>query len=118
MKILKYSSNFEIIDSGALIAYDNDSNVIMSIECDENFTFNLKFVFDSSDCKDHNLKLRIDDNTIELTCTNFDNALGTGTAKPIELATVNGKKVYLNFCAYSLLNNAMRKIDYTIYVER
>ena len=118
MKILKYSSNYEIIDFGSLMTYDNSSEVKIKIECDNGFAFNLIFNFDSSDSKEHNLKLRIDkDNTIVFLCTNFDNTLGTGTSKPIELATVDNKKVYINFWVYSLGQKAMRKIDYTIYKE-
>ena len=118
MKVTKKISNYEIVDSGSLITCDNSQRVEFTVECDNGFVFILRFEFEKNSDNGHNLKLRIDNNnTIVFLCTNFDNTLGTGTNKPIELATVDNKKIYINFWIYALGQDTLKKIDYTIYKE-
>ncbi len=56
---------------------------------------------------------------VEIRCTNFNNAFGTGTTKPIEIASLNDRKITLQFWAFLLgnKNEGARRIDYTFYIE-
>lgn len=85
---------------------------------DDSFGFDLLIKFTSNDEEQQRLQQSVSGNTITFNCVNFDNPLGTGTKKPIELATFNSKKVYINFWVNALGDNALKKITYTIYSER
>lgn len=118
MTIEKSSSDHIILDSGSAITYSNTAELSFSIKMDAAFSFILVLKFESTGEKQHELKQSVSDNTITLTCVNFDNPLGTGTTKPIELATFNGKKIYVNFWVYALGDKSLRKIVYSFYSER
>lgn len=118
MKIELSSSNHIILASGSAIAFANTAELTFAIEMDASFSFTLVLKFESTDDGKQDLKNSIDGNTITLSCINFNNSLGTGTNRPIELAKFNGKRVYVNFWVYALGNNALRKVSYTFYSER
>lgn len=117
--IVKVSSaNMDVLASGSVLAFSSTSDVLLEVKISESFSFDLVLKFESNGEKQHVIKPNIDGNIITLTCVNFDNALGTGTATPVELAVFEGKKVYINFWVYSLGQNAARKVSYTIYKEK
>lgn len=118
MVIKKMSGNMDVLDAGSLLTFSNTSDIQFCIEFDESFSFDLVLKFESNGEKKHQIKSSIDDNTIVLTCLNFDSALGTGTSSPIQLAVFNGKKVYINFWVFSLGQNNARKVSYTLYREK
>lgn len=118
MTIEKSSSNHIILESGSAITYSSAAELSFSVTMDDTFGFLLVLNFESTDEKQQNLKKNVSGNTITLTCVNFDNSLGTGTTKPIELATFNGKKIYFNFWVYALGEKSLRKIVYSFYSER
>ncbi len=119
MKIEKSSANHTILDTGSVITFDSSAELSFGIDMDENFKFDLilKFEKDDKNIK-YDVKKAVNGNVITLTCINFDYDLGIGTNFPIELATVNGKKVYINFWVYALGEDSLRKITYTFYQER
>ena len=118
MTIQKTSSNHIILDSGSVITYDDTAELSFLVQMDETFEFSLVLKFERTDGKKQHIKHNVVDNTIELTCVNFDNSLGTGTTKPIQLATFNGKKIYINFWVYALGEKSLKKVVYSFYSER
>lgn len=118
MIVEKISSNHIILDTGSAITFDSTAELSFSCKMDDTFSFLLVLQFESNSDGQHVLKKNISGNTITLTCTNFDNPLGTGTTKPVELATFNGKKIFFNFFVYALGDKTLRKIVYSFYSER
>ena len=118
MVIEKASSNHIILDSGSAITYNKTAELSFSIQMDATFSFLLILKFESTGETQHELKKSVSENTITLTCVNFNNSLGTGTTTPIELATFNGKKIYFNFWVYDLGSNSLKKVVYSFYSER
>lgn len=118
MTIEKSSSNHIILDSGSAITYSSTSELSFSVKMDDTFGFLLVLKFESTGESQHEVKQNVSGNTITLTCVNFDNSLGTGTTRPIELATFKGKKIYFNFWVYALGEKSLRKIVYSFYSER
>lgn len=118
MEVVISSSEHDILNSGSVITYSNTAELSFSIKMDDTFSFQLVLKFESTEEKQHELKKNVSENTIILTCVNFDNSLGTGTTSPIELATFNGKKVSVNFWVYALGDKSLRKIVYSFYSER
>lgn len=118
LEITKSSQKYDVLESGSLITYSNNADITFNLAFDDTFAFGLVLEFGSDGEKEHKLLKKVDQNTITLVCTNFDNPLGTGTIQPIELATYGGKKIYLNFWVNALANNSLKKISYTFYRER
>lgn len=118
LEITKSSQKYDVLESGSLITYSNNADVTFNLTFDDTFAFGLVLEFGSDGEKEHKLFKKVDQNTITLVCTNFDNPLGTGTIQPIELATYGNKKVYLNFWVNALANNSLKKISYTFYIEK
>lgn len=119
MKIEKTSSGYTILESGSIITYDQENNdILFSITMDESFSFSLSLKFTSNSEKQYQLQQSVSENTITLNCINFDNPFGTGTNKPIELATFQNKKIYINFWVTALGNKGMKQISYTFYYEQ
>ena len=75
-----------------------------------------------NESKSHSLEINVDgqNNVIEYKCYNFDNVLGTGTNKPIEIGQLGGKKMYIHFWLYAMGgdNGTARKLEYSIWKER
>ena len=120
MKIEKSSSTYLILDSGTAMTFDNQATLQLKLVLDQSFYFTVQILFKKGDGGERELMQSVDTetNTISLSCKNFDNALGTGTHRPIELATYQNKKIFLHFWVYALGENSIRKIDYCFYQER
>ena len=120
MKIEKSSSNYLIIDSGTAMTFDSQAPLQLKLVLDQSFQFTVLIQFRKGDGGERELMQSINNetNTISLSCKNFDNALGTGTNRPIEVATYQNKKIFLHFWVYALGENSIRKIDYSFYQER
>ena len=119
MQVVKSSSGYEIFDSGTLISFSSSSDIKIAVKCSESFAFDILFKFEAIEGEEYSLKKEVIDSTstIQLTCINFNNTLGTGTTQPIELATFNGKKIYINFWISALSDNALKKLEYNLYKE-
>mgnify|MGYP004482798713 CR=1 FL=1 len=109
MEIQISSSNHDVLESGTVVTYNKENEVLFSIKMDATFSFDLMLKFTSNGEKQHQLQQNISNNTITLNCVNFDSILGTGTRNPIELATFRDKKVYINFWVNPLGDNALKK---------
>lgn len=118
MVVNKSSGNYSVLDAGTMLAFNSSSNVELEIVMDSDFSFKLQLLFESNDSKQHDLKSSVNGDTVTLTCTNFDNPLGTGTKTPIELGLYQGKKIYFNFWVHSLGSKTARKVSYTLYIEK
>ena len=121
MIIKKRTSKYDIIDSGTIINFDNESDIFLDIECDEVFTVTLDFHFDTDSTNASHIKTKISEdseNTIIFNCFNFNNPVGTGLTKPMPIAFYEGRNIYLNLQIYSLCNDTNKKIEYCIYIEK
>ncbi len=113
----KYSSNRKIITDGTIITWDAENGADLKINFQNKFHVALRWMF-PNDGKEKKLKIEIeDDNTMIFYCNNFNNSLGTGTSRPIEFATVDGRKTFIHFWVYRLGGTGTRKIEYCVYQE-
>lgn len=116
MQYLKSTGDYTILESNIIYTYDADSDFEIVISPNQDFSFRviLKFVEDGD--KKQELKREVNDTTIIFSCINFNDA-GTGTINPLELATAEGKKIYMHFWAFKPVKT-VRKIEYTVMIER
>ena len=117
MTIKKSSAMHELTDSGTLIAFDPSSDIRLDITCDETFGFSVVFHFEANETGQFALKKDVDGQIITFRCLNFNTSTGTGTSKPVELATFNGRKLFLHFWVYCLGSEGLRKVEYNLYRE-
>lgn len=107
------TNDCRVISSGIVILDDSNSDLKLKVEASDNFIFTIVLKFIESEDGNQGLEREINDTTIIFKCKNFNNALGTGTVKPLPIATVSGKKILLNFWSYLLGNSSARKVEYT-----
>lgn len=119
MKISKSSGKYEILDSGTVLLQDMNAELTFCFE-ERGYQFRLvlRFAEDNSGRQDIGQEA-LTGKTI-LTFHNF-RASGTGTGKPVEFATFNGKPMSLLLWSYAegdaLQAGQIRGIKYTIYLE-
>ncbi|MGG2053087.1 DUF6864 domain-containing function [Lysinibacillus pakistanensis] len=111
-------NNVEVLDSGTIIQYNNQP-----IEFDFNLpNFPMKLIMDFKDKNGNSNELNaesdiINETTLKLTFYNYNNPLGTGSTKPIHIATYQGKPLYVNYRIHSLNDSMNKTIHYTFYLS-
>ena len=117
MKITGITNKCEVLSSGTVQTFDEQSSMELHLDFDETFKITIVLEFDTENNKTQNLATRIEGNKITFICTNFDNVLGTGTTNPLSIAVYKTKNVFFSFWVYSVKDHNSRKIDYCIYRE-
>ena len=117
-----FSGNAELIDSRSVTLFDNTQPLEIEETFSSQFKILIRLFFEKSEDNKQTIKINADATTsiIDYKCFNFDNPLGTCTQKPIEIATINDKKIYFHFWVYLLgeSDTATRKVEYSIWKEK
>lgn len=116
------SGGCELIDSRSFILYSNDEPVEIEEVFIGSFILKIRIITCKDEKGERSIKINIDKehNVIEYRCYNFDNVLGTGTKKAIEIGSINEKKIYIHFWIYSMgdKDNITRKLEYSLWREK
>lgn len=115
MNITVSSGKYDVIQSGLVIADSWNSDIEFHLQLSKITVLNVTLRFVEQEGADKNFEVLAESNALVFKCTNFMDS--TGTSYPIELATIKGKKVFLNFRNYGE-KNVMRKIEYAFYSEK
>ncbi len=113
MQISLYSDNYKIINSGQTFLFGANADFRIKIVSDNNFEIPIIIKFEN-DNREQRIEQKVSENIIWLNCFNFDD-LGTGLTKPISIARIEGKEIYLMFWSYIEGNAKIRSVKYTIY---
>lgn len=54
--------------------------------------------------------------TLNLTLFNFNNSIGSGTTSPLEIGSLQGKRLWLSFMVYALTPDSSKTVHYTFMV--
>lgn len=118
MSTVLKSDGKQIIDSGTVLTYASDSNLEIIVDKNEDdyaIKIILEFDSDNENSKPYlRFETKQQEKTIVIKCLNFTNTLGSGTSKVLELATINEKKLFMNFIIRRL-NDGIREVVYTLY---
>ncbi|MEZ4788522.1 MAG: hypothetical protein R2811_00730 [Flavobacteriales bacterium] len=108
------TDNGEVLASGSVIAFDNES-IRFRLD-DLLIRFELK---NDSESKEQNIKyVKEGDKELLVTLVNFDNPLGTGNYNPIKVGTLRSKDLYLNFIVHALGTKKIgHMLSYTWYLR-
>ena len=107
--------NYIILQSGMVITTAKNEGLTLQLSLtneDGNlpFSFYIKFFFEDKDGEDrsYHTKTDRDNNSILITCINFNNSFGTGPITPINIATYLKKDIFLQFL-YMKWGKGLRK---------
>lgn len=120
MQVRLSSQNREIISYGTVFLFDKNGDLTLEMEAENSFKMLVTILFTEELSDKSRIETAISENHLKITCINFASQ-GTGLTAPMELAIVDGKKIYFMFWAY-LEGNAenkakVRKVEYTLYSE-
>ena len=117
MDVKAINNGYNVIYSDSIILYDDKTDLELNIEANKNFSFDIIFQFYEDGTKKTKIEKEVTGNTLVLKCLNFDSRSGTGTTRPISIATIDQKTWKLHFWLYLLGENdtRTRKIEYTIF---
>jgi hypothetical protein len=102
---------YDILESGTIVSIENEP-IDFSIAENIGFTIRVVFVSDSEE-KEPKIKAENYDKVgAKLTFNNFNNSIGIGNVEPLEIGTLNNRKLLLNYRVYSL-NKGGKTFHYT-----
>ena len=113
------SGNYHIIASGGSFLFHSKDDLSIRIDNVNGFDLAiiLRFLEDDSD-RTHLERENAGDHLL-IQCFNFKDS-GTGLTRPMRIAKIGGKDVYLSFWAYSEGSNgeSARYVRYTVFLEK
>ena len=118
MKVMEYSSNHKILYSNSAILYDRNSDFVLDITMDEDFSFKVVIKFEEK--AKGGITRSIEDTTNTVTLTMHDKLDATmGPSQPIRVASYeqDGKEIeiYLQYVIRKLYNGEYKMITYTLF---
>ena len=110
-----YSGSYSVFDSGFLFSFSLHDEFKLMIAPSDEFKFNLHIRL-SEDGGKRRLEKTVEGSDMYLECTNF--GTGAGTTQPLEIATADGKRMYIHFWIETVDDlKIVRSLKYTIYIE-
>lgn len=91
-KISSYVGELEVIGNG--IAPSSIESKLKLVYDDLQFEFDF---INNKEINSHNIELKIIEKKMVFVLTNFNNSLGTGIIKPLEIGHHNGRRLYISF---------------------
>ena len=120
MQVKLSSQKREIISRGTVFLFDEHGDFSLNIDAENSFHFILSINFAEDSSEKQRIETNFSENHLKITCINFA-AAGTGLTTPVEIAIIDGKKIYFIFWAYLEGNEEnkrkARKVEYTLYSE-
>lgn len=118
------SKDYIVLDTNTVYFFEPYSDLTLHFETGaaDGFNFDIKLTFKTDKNLEQSVEKTVSENEIAFQFINFDNPFGIGTTKPLEIATVNEKKLYMHIWIYGVGQNAdavgVRKVEYTVFEER
>lgn len=119
MQINLSSGNYNIVSSGQVFLF-GEEDLKIDVIANENFNFSIVLNFTKDVSEETTIEIEGEGNTISLKCVNFSD-LGTGSSKPINIATIQGKKLFFMFWSYfegMPEQGQARSVKYTLFLEK
>lgn len=112
---ISINDEYEVFQSGTIISHDNKA-VCFYIE---KLVFRMLFK-DDPNTKDSPIEMKLDkeNNCLDIILTNYNNILGQGVIRPIEVGFLNNKKLSIQFMITSMNSTGTRVVNYTWLLKR
>jgi hypothetical protein len=113
-KVKAYAGNLEVIGEGNVhISEERPLKLLIGKDLEMEFNF----ISDSS-TKKFNTSYRTEGKKWIWELTNYDNPLGSGVLNPIEVGTLNSRKLFVSFFSWRPNTNSENRIvSYIVYQE-
>lgn len=108
MKI-SIGKEYEVVESATVITHDDKD---VSFKIDE-LTIRFIFKVDKSNEETSLSSEIVDNKTLNLILTNYNNPLGQGLIRPVELGSIDGKRFLISFMIYGLNDTGAKTIHVT-----
>lgn len=107
--------NYEVYETGSLV---NSEGEIVDFVLDEKTQYVLRLLFvNDPSISGHQVKAEfLDKSGLQFVFTNFNNSLGFGNSKPLNVGIMHGREFLFNYIIYSLEKG--KKIDYTFMLGK
>lgn len=109
MEIEVKQGNLTIIRSGSVLVYNDVTTLIL----EGNYIINFKYEDGAAD-DPQKFDIKPNDNGIDIVLQNFNNPIGSATAKPIPIAKQGDKIIYIAFAVYRI--GTAKMLHYNISV--
>ena len=103
MQVKLSSQKREIISYGTVFLFDENGELTLNINAENSFELVLTIDFVEDISRNREIETNILENHLEITCINFA-ATGTGLMTPLEIAIIDGKKLYFMFSYFAILH--------------
>lgn len=108
------SGNYKVYDSGTVISFEQEP---VKFHLAPDLNVSLAFRDDIEKKDEHRLEFNpVSLTELEIILVNFNNSLGTGNTAPLEIGTLNNRRLYLNFRVYILNVKTNKTIHYCWYL--
>jgi hypothetical protein len=108
------SGDKEVFQEGTVITFNNEG-IIFEIK---DIKVKLSFENDTSIKKPSMKAENSEDKILTFKLINFNNPLGIATTKPLQIGTITGRTLFLNFSVHTIGNTAQKTVHYTYYFEK
>ena len=99
MQVRLSSQKRDIIDHGTVFLFNENADFTLNIVLESGYEIIVSIYFLEDNAERQRIETDLFGNHIKITCINFVTE-GTGLTSPMELAVMEGKKIYLMFWAY------------------
>lgn len=110
------TGDYEIFNSGTVLIFADKPTVLTIPMVDSNLDLILEFKSDTAE-KAHVEPEVISKNELRLNFFNFNNSLGTGNPQPVEMGTLDNRKLFFSYRVYSLDEKNLKSFEYTLYLQ-
>lgn len=113
------TEKYELLESNVIYMDPEDSELLICLSLEEGKTISIYMRFrEDKETGEYAIDAKIQGGALYITCTNFHNPLGTGTAKAIEVTESDVGRIYLHFWVYETGTKGTRRVEYDIFKER
>lgn len=105
---------YEVQHTGTVISFEDEP---ITFEIADDYIIRMVFKNDSNHSETKMEFQFINDNRADILLINFNNPLGAGNIKPIQIGHTGGKNMYLNFRIYTLEGTSSKLVHYTWYAR-
>lgn len=119
MNVSLSSGGYRIIANDSVFLFDDSEELIIKVTEGDAFDICVIIKFANDETGERSITRKVEDDNLILVCNNFNGA-GTGMTKPMYIADINGKKVYLTIWAYleGSKTPKVRSVKYTLFYEQ
>lgn len=113
---LAQGDGYKVIGSGSVMTFEHKPlKITVDPKAKQPVTLIIQFK-NAKDTKKQDIHTATTDNTLTITLQNYNNSLGTGTIKPVEIGTFNSDRLWMHFRVYALDDKSDKLFFYTFYI--